>query len=106
VALFAPELLGATRLLGFATRTNEPVSGMLLFRAESAAAATRLAMILRERGPALVGLADGASFAEPPVIETRESEVEMRFVLAGASVGDFLTRLAGVSLAPEPATAR
>ncbi len=98
--LFAPELLAATRLLGFAARAAEPQTAVLFLRTDSDAAAVRLVLLLRERGAALVGLADGGSFFEPPVIEQRESEVEFRFVVAGTTARDFLTRLAGVGLSP------
>ncbi|OAI41677.1 hypothetical protein AYO41_05320 [Verrucomicrobia bacterium SCGC AG-212-E04] len=104
--LFATELLGSTRLLGFAARNADPVACVFLFRAESAAAATRLSNLLRERGPTLVRLAGGGSFAEPPALETRDSEVEMRFVLTGATARDFLTRLAGTGLSPGIETPR
>lgn len=100
--LFPAELLAATRLLGFAARATDPVAGVFLFRAESAVAAARLSGLLRERGAALIGLAAGTSFAEPPVIDVRDTEVEMRFILGGGPARDFLTRVAGVGLAPEP----
>ena len=97
--LFASEFLGATRLLGFAIYTAEPVPVVCLLRAESEAAAALLAAMLRERGAALLRL-EGGMFAEPPVIELRESEVEFRFVLGPAAAREFLNRVAGVSLVP------
>lgn len=97
--LFAPELLGATRLLGFAARAGEPISMVIILRAESEVVANRLASLLRERGGALLRLAEGPAFAEPPVVEQRSIEVEFRFVLAGPAAQEFLARIAGVGLA-------
>ena len=101
--IFATELLSAARLLGFAARSSEPAAMVFLFRAESEAAATRLSLLLRERGAALLRLAGGGAFSEPPAIEQRESEVEFRFVLTAAVAHEFLTRVAGVGLSPTAA---
>ena len=96
--LFAPELLGGTRLLGFAARAGEPIAMVLILRAESEVVANRLASLLRERGGSLLRLAEGTAFAEPPVIEQRAIEVEFQFVLTGPAAQQFLTRIAGVGL--------
>lgn len=103
--IFATELLSATRLLGFAARSTEPAAMVFLFRAESEAAATRLSLLLRERGAALLRLVEGVGFSETPVIEQRDSEVEFRFVLPAAASQEFLTRAAGVGLSPTAAAA-
>ena len=99
VPLFEPEMLAATRLLGFAIYAAEPVRVLFLLRAESDAAATNMANLLRERGAALLRV-EGGFFAEAPVIEQRESEVEFRGALGDAAARDFLARVAGVSLNP------
>ena len=95
--LFAPELLGATKLFGIAVRNVEPVAIVLLIRTDSSAAAAQVAAMLRERGPALLRL-EGAGFSETPVIEQRDAEVELRGVLVDASAREFLARLSGVNL--------
>jgi hypothetical protein len=96
--LFAPELLRAAKLFGFAVRTSEPISMVFLVRAESPAAATILSTQLRERGAALLRF-EGAAFVEPPVLEQRESEIEFRCVLGEVAAREFLTRIAGATLA-------
>lgn len=100
--IFSNELLGNCDLFGLSLTLQNPIKARLILKAKSAQAAGDLATQIRNDPQRLLKLAesDQLLFAQPPEVEVRGSDVELRFDVPEITARLVLQRLAKAEAVP------
>ena len=95
-AMFAPELLEQSQLLGFALTLQNPVKGRLFLKLKSPEAASELARNLHNEPQKWLRLETSnlLLFAQPPEISRQAANLELRFNLPDETARLLLQRIA------------
>ena len=97
--IFTAELLGSSQLLGLALTLQNPIRAKLLLKLSSPQSASELAQNLRNDPQRWLHLQDSELllYAQPPEIEQRGTDLELRFIVPENSARLLLQRIAKTS---------